>query len=151
MEEMIYLAVSILFLVFGICTAIADTLLFHYSTSRFKNLPLKYREFLDVSLSSSNKYKGSDSKQGPRFFGSTTIFVVFTRSEEHTSELQSRPHLVCRLLLEKKKNKHPFTISTSGQACLEPFLAYGPVTSGTANTIFMLRNSRVVTQTISLS
>src|SRR5436305_5249158 len=26
-----------------------------------------------------------------------------TRSEEHTSELQSRPHLVCRLLLEKKK------------------------------------------------
>src|SRR5215813_304671 len=28
-----------------------------------------------------------------------------TRSEEHTSELQSRPHLVCRLLLEKKKKK----------------------------------------------
>src|SRR3989442_8328301 len=27
------------------------------------------------------------------------------RSEEHTSELQSRPHLVCRLLLEKKKIK----------------------------------------------
>src|SRR5436305_5237671 len=35
-----------------------------------------------------------------------------SRSEEHTSELQSRPHLVCRLLLEKKKqtcltNHHP--------------------------------------------
>src|SRR5690554_2935745 len=31
--------------------------------------------------------------------------IVFSesRSEEHTSELQSRPHLVCRLLLEKKK------------------------------------------------
>src|SRR5690554_7054726 len=28
---------------------------------------------------------------------------VQKRSEEHTSELQSRPHLVCRLLLEKKK------------------------------------------------
>src|SRR5256884_4652079 len=28
----------------------------------------------------------------------------FNRSEEHTSELQSRLHLVCRLLLEKKKN-----------------------------------------------
>src|SRR5215813_10891160 len=28
-----------------------------------------------------------------------------SRSEEHTSELQSRPHLVCRLLLEKKKRK----------------------------------------------
>src|SRR5690554_7244489 len=29
---------------------------------------------------------------------------AYARSEEHTSELQSRPHLVCRLLLEKKKN-----------------------------------------------
>src|SRR5258705_1297665 len=29
-----------------------------------------------------------------------------SRSEEHTSELQSLRHLVCRLLLEKKKNKH---------------------------------------------
>src|SRR5690554_3360095 len=29
--------------------------------------------------------------------------VYQARSEEHTSELQSRPHLVCRLLLEKKK------------------------------------------------
>src|SRR5687768_18008910 len=32
------------------------------------------------------------------------------RSEEHTSELQSRLHLVCRLLLEKKKKKHKKTI-----------------------------------------
>src|SRR2546422_2467786 len=30
-----------------------------------------------------------------------------SRSEEHTSELQSRLHLVCRLLLEKKKDKLP--------------------------------------------
>src|SRR5690554_7588827 len=29
-----------------------------------------------------------------------------SRSEEHTSELQSRPHLVCRLLLEKKNEVH---------------------------------------------
>src|SRR5436305_3238774 len=38
-----------------------------------------------------------------------TLFRASTdesrRSEEHTSELQSRPHLVCRLLLEKKKEK----------------------------------------------
>src|SRR5690625_6729244 len=34
---------------------------------------------------------------------------VGSRSEEHTSELQSRGHLVCRLLLEKKK-KHSTTI-----------------------------------------
>src|SRR5258708_15725821 len=31
------------------------------------------------------------------------------RSEEHTSELQSPDHLVCRLLLEKKKNNHRLT------------------------------------------
>src|SRR5436305_10333099 len=31
---------------------------------------------------------------------------MVSRSEEHTSELQSRPHFVCRLLLEKKKKPH---------------------------------------------
>src|SRR2546422_4566320 len=34
------------------------------------------------------------------------------RSEEHTSELQSRLHLVCRLLLEKKKKKTPSELPT---------------------------------------
>src|SRR5687767_15337698 len=32
-------------------------------------------------------------------------YVVMAKSEEHTSELQSLAYLVCRLLLEKKKNK----------------------------------------------
>src|SRR3712207_3468026 len=32
--------------------------------------------------------------------------IVVSRSEEHTSELQSRQYLVCRLLLEKKKNQY---------------------------------------------
>src|SRR3712207_8523490 len=32
------------------------------------------------------------------------------RSEEHTSELQSRQYLVCRLLLEKKKKKNNYTV-----------------------------------------
>src|SRR5258708_27024993 len=39
------------------------------------------------------------SLQWPEAYG-----LIFTRSEEHTSELQSPDHLVCRLLLEKKKN-----------------------------------------------
>src|SRR2546429_5700051 len=34
-----------------------------------------------------------------------------TRSEEHTSELQSRLHLVCRLLLEKKKRSPPLRLA----------------------------------------
>src|SRR3989442_4493049 len=44
-----------------------------------------------------------------RVFGSSgenRLELAFDRSEEHTSELQSRPHLVCRLLLEKKKKLH---------------------------------------------
>src|SRR2546429_4467097 len=36
-------------------------------------------------------------------------FLATPRSEEHTSELQSRLHLVCRLLLEKKKIEHAIT------------------------------------------
>src|SRR5258705_7050474 len=45
--------------------------------------------------------------------GSTTLmrrhhrFIWVLRSEEHTSELQSLRHLVCRLLLEKKKTSQP--------------------------------------------
>src|SRR3712207_8059814 len=47
-----------------------------------------------------------------RLFGARRYLHAFSyacsdaRSEEHTSELQSRQYLVCRLLLEKKKNKH---------------------------------------------
>src|SRR2546422_5391569 len=37
--------------------------------------------------------------------GAGAVAVVAGRSEEHTSELQSRLHLVCRLLLEKKKKQ----------------------------------------------
>src|SRR5690554_7662280 len=50
---------------------------------------------------------------GLRFYDRQEIRVVpvvlhqaQVRSEEHTSELQSRPHLVCRLLLEKKKKNN---------------------------------------------
>src|SRR5690554_7164661 len=39
------------------------------------------------------------------FLGVAHVQAHADRSEEHTSELQSRPHLVCRLLLEKKKKK----------------------------------------------
>src|SRR5258707_7563398 len=38
--------------------------------------------------------------------GRQLSFCSSTRSEEHTSELQSRQYLVCRLLLEKKTNTH---------------------------------------------
>src|SRR3989442_4043148 len=48
-------------------------------------------------------------KKSLPFLKLSSTRLVFTglliRSEEHTSELQSRPHLVCRLLLEKKKQQ----------------------------------------------
>src|SRR3712207_8882409 len=40
----------------------------------------------------------------------TSNFVINKRSEEHTSELQSRQYLVCRLLLEKKKTTTLFLV-----------------------------------------
>src|SRR2546422_5987372 len=43
---------------------------------------------------------------GPGLGPCLRIGAVVARSEEHTSELQSRLHLVCRLLLEKKKKKN---------------------------------------------
>src|SRR3712207_8496866 len=54
----------------------------------------------------------------PGFWGSnggatnSAIASITRRSEEHTSELQSRQYLVCRLLLEKKK-KNPTSALTS--------------------------------------
>src|SRR2546429_4635594 len=44
-------------------------------------------------------------------FGRDDVELCSLRSEEHTSELQSRLHLVCRLLLEKKK-KYQITSKT---------------------------------------
>src|SRR5205809_6143213 len=57
------------------------------------------------------------SGEGKRWFDRHGEFVRICvhsrRSEEHTSELQSRLHLVCRLLLEKKKNQIDNTKKTN--------------------------------------
>src|SRR3989449_8041624 len=53
----------------------------------------------------SNEVSNSITVISPRSVGAIATIAV-GRSEEHTSELQSRLHLVCRLLLEKKKNNH---------------------------------------------
>src|SRR5690554_6990975 len=48
-------------------------------------------------------YQLMSQKQIAEFERTLEMNLAVGRSEEHTSELQSRPHLVCRLLLEKKK------------------------------------------------
>src|SRR2546421_8524164 len=72
--------------------------LFPYTTL-FRSLPDLISEFteidLDKSLSDEEKEKAKVERQQH----------CDARSEEHTSELQSRSDLVCRLLLEKKKKK----------------------------------------------
>src|SRR5258708_9284274 len=50
--------------------------------------------------------------------GGWSVFAERLRSEEHTSELQSPDHLVCRLLLEKKKRLLP--ARSSARPCVEP-------------------------------
>src|SRR5699024_12677394 len=62
-----------------------------------------------VRLAFLKKYgvKGKKEEQGIAYMFRLLQSVSFPlRSEEHTSELQSRFDLVCRLLLEKKKKKH---------------------------------------------
>src|SRR2546422_8603076 len=72
-------------------------------------------------------FRSRDADLFPQFLGSTELIRGYTagslinneclaepttgtRSEEHTSELQSRLHLVCRLLLEKKKQEQTPTM-----------------------------------------
>src|SRR2546429_1565465 len=68
--------------------------LFPYTTL-FRS-PIARSSFASATIASITKSTGT------RF----SLTSRLPRSEEHTSELQSRLHLVCRLLLEKKKHKH---------------------------------------------
>src|SRR2546430_13715575 len=64
---------------------------------------------------------GTDTTTGLPYAASDPALLLW-RSEEHTSELQSQSNLVCRLLLEKKKNSTQNT--QSGIGCLAyPFLS----------------------------
>src|SRR2546422_4812382 len=70
--------------------------LFPYTTL-FRSIEYFVRAFSRCSSSASSISRSINSRK-PRPLASHSL-----RSEEHTSELQSRLHLVCRLLLEKKK------------------------------------------------
>src|SRR5437868_7531985 len=66
-----------------------------------------------------------DRPEPRKFFGRAIVLEQSPRSEEHTSELQSRFDLVCRLLLEKKK-KRKITVyvrldRTHSHALVAPF------------------------------
>src|SRR3712207_8644856 len=75
-----------------------------------------------IARSTASPCPGSDSRCSHRpvpgstsqtsTSGSAPTVTAQERSEEHTSELQSRQYLVCRLLLEKKKKQLKYTRST---------------------------------------
>src|SRR5258708_10548275 len=66
------------------------------------NVKQRDREFA-VTLASGESFAAAKVTANSR--SRCLTFVTNTRSEEHTSELQSPDHLVCRLLLEKKKQE----------------------------------------------
>ena len=73
---MISLLIVTLLLIFSsISNAIMDTLQHHFNISIFRKLNSNW---WDPSISWKHKYKGGDPKNGPRFFGATTYFVLFT-------------------------------------------------------------------------
>src|SRR2546422_7490354 len=82
--------------------------LFPYTTLFRSRCPCRQVELNHHVLSQPGRFlrvsRSSSSQTAERESGWSCISDRMRRSEEHTSELQSRLHLVCRLLLEKKKN-----------------------------------------------
>src|SRR5437660_12754233 len=72
---------------------------FFNDTATTEIYTLSLHDALPISFLSARRYIGSSYHPATR----TGHAGIPGRSEEHTSELQSRGHLVCRLLLEKKK------------------------------------------------
>src|SRR3712207_7986941 len=75
-----------------------------YTLSLHDALPIYSRQPGEVTSRSASA-GSSSAAPGPRRTVAPRISSS-SRSEEHTSELQSRQYLVCRLLLEKKKSKY---------------------------------------------
>src|SRR2546422_4182137 len=69
---------------------------------RIRQSIVPQRELLAVKAV---EVEGLEVQADPDVRGEEAVHHLVPRSEEHTSELQSRLHLVCRLLLEKKKKK----------------------------------------------
>src|SRR5687768_18184862 len=73
--------------------------------------PSRSTLFPYTTLFRSNQLNGvRDHRGGERLALLASSLVPLIRSEEHTSELQSRLHLVCRLLLEKKYGRHFYAL-----------------------------------------
>src|SRR3712207_8267554 len=85
-----------------------------YTLSLHDALPIYHFALAADSVATLEELKERLVKAGAQEVGEIQRLSDEWRSEEHTSELQSRQYLVCRLLLEKKKKKtRPVSNSTS--------------------------------------
>src|SRR3712207_8269546 len=84
-----------------------------YTLSLHDALPILYISSITFFTLSSNSplYLEPATIEDMSKVTTLLFFNISGRSEEHTSELQSRQYLVCRLLLEKKNNQNPVTMS----------------------------------------
>src|SRR5205809_3488127 len=94
---------------------------FYYDTPPTDLYPLSLHDALPIYVfppaapklfTIAMRFLSGSRGQGVMRYGIRMLRIPY-RSEEHTSELQSRLHLVCRLLLEKKKNTNNFTSNIS--------------------------------------
>src|SRR5437899_11005745 len=101
MTCLLLVPVYVLLLYFCVFNATATTQI--YTLSLHDALPISHRQFgFEVDA---NGYVRNNSANASRYMTYCSFLSgqAEVRSEEHTSELQSLRHLVCRLLLEKKK------------------------------------------------
>src|SRR5688572_33217952 len=77
---------------------------FFNDTATTEIYTLSLHDALPISVVGGRTFNDLDNEESMR------VVVINKRSEEHTSELQSQSNLVCRLLLEKKKNNHNYYI-----------------------------------------
>src|SRR2546429_6710091 len=103
---------------------------FFNDTATTEIYTLSLHDALPISFRDAHQWRRCAPPRRPAAFSVGFLHLIFrvvlySRSEEHTSELQSRLHLVCRLLLEKKKNiTSDFSLSIPLNYCCHHEFSY---------------------------
>src|SRR2546425_7911557 len=82
-----------------------------FPTRRSSDLPRRRRHRASLDRGDDRRARQRHGLPAQRRNGELVRHVHHPRSEEHTSELQSLAYLVCRLLLEKKKNLKKYSVA----------------------------------------
>src|SRR5258708_8698492 len=90
-------------------------------------VPIFLAQLVGQSTYQSTHDQGDQPARLLTFLHAVMFVLGLIRSEEHTSELQSPDHLVCRLLLEKKKTSRTPAIPRADTICLTPVGDHAPL------------------------